>query len=277
MEELTRHPLSALWGDMPEEQFADLVESVRTSGVGPIVRTLKGAVLDGWHRHQAALAAGVEPIVAEWHGSDPAAYVIKENALRRHLTPGQRAACIVACHEWRGPGRPKKPEPGSGSSEPPTEAQMAAEAGVSDRTVRDAKTAEKAGLGDAVRSGELSPKAAAAQARQQQAGPDAEPVPRPPTRTERLEAERDGLALDVEDKATRLDELEDQVRFHEGNMNEQEAERHKAYTALQAELSTARSQINEWMVKYNEELRSRKYWEHEAKRLGWAPSNGEKI
>ena len=94
---------------------------------------------------------------------------------------------------------------------------------------------------------------------------------------ERLEAERDGLALDAQEKAQRLDDLEDELRFHRGNMDEQESERHRAFTALQAELSTARSQMNEWMVKYNEELRSRKYWEREAKRLGWAPSNGEKI
>ena len=101
--------------------------------------------------------------------------------------------------------------------------------------------------------------------------------PKPPTKAERLEAELDAARLDLQEKATRIDELEDELRFHRGNMDEQESERHKAYTALQAELSTARSQMNEWMVKYNEELRSRKYWEREAKRLGWAPSNGEKI
>ena len=101
--------------------------------------------------------------------------------------------------------------------------------------------------------------------------------PKPPTKAERLEAELDAARLDLQEKATRLDDLEDELRFHRGNMDEQESERHKAYTALQAELSTARSQMNEWMVKYNEELRSRKYWEREAKRLGWAPSNGEKI
>ncbi len=101
--------------------------------------------------------------------------------------------------------------------------------------------------------------------------------PKPPTKAERLEAELDAARLDLLEKAQRLDDLEDELRFHRGNMDEQESERHKAYTALQSELSTARSQMNEWMVKYNEELRSRKYWEREAKRLGWAPSNGEKI
>ena len=82
--------------------------------------------------------------------------------------------------------------------------------------------------------------------------------PKLPTKAERLDAERDVLALDVQDKAARIEEMEDELQFHRGNMDEQETERHKAYTAVQAELSTARSQINEWMVKYNEELQARK-------------------
>ena len=82
--------------------------------------------------------------------------------------------------------------------------------------------------------------------------------PRPPTKAERLEAERDALALDVQDKAGRIDEMEDELQFHRGNMNEQEHERHKAFTAVRAELSTALSQNNEWMTKANDEVQARK-------------------
>ena len=93
--------------------------------------------------------------------------------------------------------------------------------------------------------------------------------PKPPTKVELLEAERDALGLDAQEKAQRIEELEDELRFHRGNMDEQESERHKAFAALQAELSTARSQINEWMTKHQDERRRANYWERQAKRLGW--------
>ena len=82
--------------------------------------------------------------------------------------------------------------------------------------------------------------------------------PKLPTKAERLDAERDVLALDVQDKATRIEEMEDELQFHRGNMDEQETERHKAFTAVRAELSTALSQNNEWMTKANDEVQARK-------------------
>ena len=265
MEQLTRHPLSALWGDMPEEQYREFVEGLRRHHIRQMIITLDDKVLDGWHRYKACLELGIEPFFTEYARDDPVSYVIAQNANRRHLTPGQRAACIVACREWAGDGvdteRLRGGEPGS----PPlaTVEEMAAEAGVSDRTIQQAKVAEDAGLGEAVRSGELSPKAAAAQAK-------GEPnLPKGPTPKERLEAQVDALDMEVQEKAQHIDDLEDQVRFHQGNMSENSHERHKAFTALQAENRTLRSQVNEWMTKHNEELRSRRYWERWAKEHGW--------
>ena len=265
---LERHPLSAIWGDMPDAGYAELVDSIRSDGIlDYVIKTLDDQVLDGWHRYRAAHDAGVEHqmLITPYLGQDPVSFVIRKNAHRRHLTAGQRAQMIVGCREWAKSGVDTDRLTGGADSAPPpaTVEEMAEEAGVSERSIQTAKVIEETGLGDAVRSGDMPTQTAAQQAKEE---PEA---PRPPTRTQRLEAERDVLALDVQDKATRLDELEDQVRFHEGNMDEQESERHKAYTALQAELSTARSQINEWMTKYNEELRSRKYWERWAKANGW--------
>ena len=346
-ERLERHPLSAIWGDMPNDQYRELVDSIRESGdLMAEVRTLDGMVLDGWHRYRAALDAEVQPLIVPWSGDDPAGYVIRQNAHRRHLTAGQRAICVAKIYEWvvigsnqyaqkegvttrytldgdeegfddtnahQRPGEVRDQdgveemgsERGSESFIPPGDVQrnpMAAGTGMEQgraegttaeglatgsgeaittrligekaqttrKTAGEAKAIIRAGLAEAVLNHEMSFEAALREAR-------GEPDAPKPTRTERLEAERDGLALDAQEKAQRLDDLEDELRFHRGNMDEQESERHRAFTALQAELSTARSQMNEWMVKYNEELRSRKYWEREAKRLGWAPSNGEKI
>ena len=265
-ERLERHPLSVIWGDMPNDQYRELVDSIRESGdLMAEVRTLDDMVLDGWHRYRSALDAGVQPLIVPWSGDDPAGYVIRQNAHRRHLTAGQRAQMIVGCREWAKGGVDTDRLRGGALGAPPhaTVEEMAKEAGASERTIQQAKVAEKAGLGAAVRAGELSPKTAAQQAK---GDPD---KPKPPTRAQRLEADRDALVLDVQEKATRIDELEDELRFHRGNMDEQESERHKAFTALQAELSTARSQINEWMTKYQDERRRANYWERQAKRLGW--------
>ena len=136
---------------------------------------------------------------------------------------------------------------------------MAEAVGVSERTIKRAKA-----------------RARAAEQPEGADGPKAD-EPKPPTKTERLEAQVDAQGLEIQGKAQRLDDLEDELRFHRGNMDEQESERHTAFTTVQAELSTARSQVNEWMTKYQDERRRANYWERQAKRLGWAPSNGEKI
>ena len=263
-ERLERHPLSVLCEDMPPEEYQKLVESVRQDGViDYVIKTLEHEgephVLDGFHRYSAAHDAGETDglIMTPYTGNDPVSYVRAKNLRRRHLTLGQRAGIEVALSEWAASGSPptliQSDSTGAPGSPPPaTVAEMAEEAGVSERTIQQAKVAEEAGLGDAVRSGDLSPKAAAGQARGE---PDA---PKLPTKAERLDAERDVLALDVQDKAARIEEMEDELQFHRGNMDEQETERHKAFTDVQARLTTALSQINEWMTKANDEVQARK-------------------
>ena len=263
--ELERHPLSILWGEMPEDQYREFVEGLRKVYLRQMIMTLDGMVLDGWHRYKACLELGIDPFFAGYTGDDPVGYVISQNAMRRHLTAGQRAACIVACREWAEGGVDTGRLTGGDPGSPPvaTVSDMAEEAGVSERTIQRAKVAQDAGLGEAVRSGELSPKAAAAQAKGEI------DKPKGPTPKERSEAQVDALVIEVQEKAQHIDNLEDQVRFHEGNMSEHEHERHKAFTAMQAENRTLRSQVNEWMTKHNEELRSRRYWEKWAKDNGW--------
>ena len=334
-ERLERHPLSAIWGDMPNDQYRELVDSIRESGdLMAEVRTLDGMVLDGWHRYRAALDAEVQPLIVPWSGDDPVGYVIKQNALRRHLTAGQRTICVARCYDWaemgsnqhstegvqtlrilhedkdeqeqdsqwsnksadqlRDPssveavGAKRNPEsvfPAGADGrtadevramgeakeglatermakqgERLTSRQLAEKADASKRTADDAKAIIRAGLDDAVMAKEVPFSVAAAQAR---GDPD---KPKLPTKAERLDAERDVLALDVQDKAARIEEMEDELQFHRGNMNEQEHERHKAFTAVRAELSTALSQNNEHMVKANEDARSLRYWKREAKK-----------
>ena len=328
-ERLERHPLSAIWGDMPEGEYAELVESVRREGIlDYVIKTLDDQVLDGWHRYRAAHDAGVEHqlMLTSYLGQDPVSFVIRRNAHRRHLTAGQRTICVARCYGWAEMGSNQhhiegvqtlhtleedKDEQEQGSrwankstdqlrdpssveavgaernpesvfpagddgraadevramgeaeeglatermanqGERLTSGQLAERADASKRTADDAKAIIRAGLDDAVMANEVPFSVAAAQARGESE------APKPPTKTERLEAERDALALDVQEKAGRIDEMEDELQFHRGNMNEQEHERHKAFTAVRAELSTALSQNNEWMTKANDEVQARK-------------------
>ena len=275
-----RHPLSAIWGDLPENEFRELVASVEEWGFeDPNVTVHEGQILDAWSRYLVAEKLGrvAELVFTNYDGDDPATYVIRKNGHRRHLTPGQRAGCIVACREWA----PSGPQPNQGRdvsghfaggelSSPPaaTVADMAVEAGVSDRTIQQAKTAETAGLGEAVRSGEMSPRAAAEQVRQQ---PDASPATKEPTRAQRLEARIDALTLEVQEKARRIEELERELRETRAQQSEYPHEREAVSNEREAIISALRGSVNEWQTKHNDERRRANFWERDAKRLGWQP------
>lgn len=177
---LKRHPLSAAFPDMPGDEFAALVEDIRENGLLQPVVLFDGMVLDGWHRYRASIEAGVEPAFDLFDGGDPVAFVLSLNMHRRHLTGSQRAAAVVACTAWAKPGNQPKPEAASGLK---TEAEMAEAAQVSDRTIRQAKRAHEAGLGEAVRDGKVSAEKAAAIAKlpepERQAAIEAPPEPKP--------------------------------------------------------------------------------------------------
>lgn len=160
---MKQHPLSAAFPAMSAEDFAALVEDIKANGQREPIMVLDCMVLDGWHRYSACEQLGIKAQTFTFPADkDPVAFVLSHNLHRRHLTGSQRAAAVVACSEWRPQGKPMaKPEPGSGLSEK----DMAKVAGTSDRTIRDAKTAHKAGLTDAVKSGAMTVKEAAQVAR----------------------------------------------------------------------------------------------------------------
>ncbi len=214
---LKRHPLSAAFPDMPEDEFAALVEDIRQNGLLQPVVTHDGMVLDGWHRYRASIEAGVEPAFDEFDGSDPVAFVLSLNMHRRHLTGSQRAAAVVACHAWAPAHRPEKGEPGSPFS---TVKAMAEEASTSERTIQQAKRAHEAGLGEAVRDGKVTAKEASQIAKlpepERQAALEAPPAPKAkpeaPADLEALKAEnaelRDQLAELAENMTGLQEELE---------------------------------------------------------------------
>ena len=236
MEQLTRHRLSTLWGDMPEDQYREFVEGIRERHIRQMIMTLDGEILDGWHRYKACLELCIEPFFAEYTGDDPAGYAISQNAHRRHLTAGQRAQMILGCREWVKAGRPKKGDKLSPFS---TVAEISGEAGVSERTVQRAKSIEEAGLGDAVRSGELSPKAATAQAKGEI------DKPKGPTLTERLQAQVDELSMKLQlkdrelvEKDREVEDLKVKVQWFEAQGSAYEIDHYQRVNTQQARIRT---------------------------------------
>jgi hypothetical protein len=108
LDKRTRHPLSANFGDMPDAQFAELVADIKHNGLLTAITTSEdGAILDGWHRYRACIAAGVKPRfepfkfvvepAAETAGRTmtEAEFVCSQNAHRRHLTTEQKRKVVL--------------------------------------------------------------------------------------------------------------------------------------------------------------------------------------
>ena len=285
---LERHPLSAAWGDMSEAEYAKMVQNVREHGViDPVIKTMADQVLDGWYRYRAARDAGKEGLImSEYTGPDPVDFVISRNRHRRHLTAGQIASCVVKCEEWRERGRNWEPLVGATQgysadsaewveSERITPArtaqQVADDYGLSVRNVEAAKTIERAGLGPAFRGNDINQSEALRQAH------GLSDAPKPPTHTERLEADRDALKAEVYEKAILIEELEERVRFLEGEAKDTPHEREAIFNRQQAQISALTSQVNELTTKHEDERLRANYFKREAKSRGWKPQQQERL
>lgn len=169
---LERHELSAIFGDMPREDFDSLVASIRRDGLmDATIKLLDGKVLDGWHRVRACKELDVLHCLDFEHwddvsDGDPKAFVLARNIERRHLTPAQRAQIAVSFNERFSQGvDPRslkasndafKSENKSQKSVPKTREELAEEAKVGRATIDRAIQVEKAGEAESVISGEKS-------------------------------------------------------------------------------------------------------------------------
>lgn len=176
--ELKQHPLSAAFPAMSAEDFHALKDDIKATGQREPIILHDGMVLDGWHRYRACVDLGIKPQQFNFGDGDPVAFVLSHNLHRRHLSASQRAAAVVACSAWAPKGRPGKAETISAFSH---DKDMAKAAGTSDRTIRDAKAAHKAGLTDLVKQGSMTAHEAAQVAR----GAPQEATPKPTAKPKR--------------------------------------------------------------------------------------------
>lgn len=154
MSQYQQHQLSAAWPAMSDSDFQALQDSIMNIGVQMPIVIFEGQVIDGWNRYRAATALGMDcPTTPFDESIDPVEFVKAMNDARRHITGSQRAIAIVAIHRWKPVGRPQNNVEATSTL---TQEAMAAEAGVSKKTIQQAQAAQKAGLADKVKSGEMT-------------------------------------------------------------------------------------------------------------------------
>lgn len=253
-----RHPLSEVWGDMPEDEFRELVEDVREHGVHePIMLHVDGRVLDGWHRYKAAIESGRNPPNLVLPASEDAkAYVISKNLRRRHLTAAQRATRVARVHDWAPPGRPRADETTTQTRE-----EIAGQAGVSVATVGEVQRGIREGFGEELSTGEETPhslRQRREQERREQERGKTEPPAEPMTRMEKVIAARDTAIAANREKDARIADLEEALDAAHEESDKLQASNVEGVSHVRAEGLDAA--LNECQRKKNDAQRKAEYW-----------------
>ena len=199
-----QHELSVAWPAMSDSDFQALEDSITNIGVQMPIVIFEGKVIDGWNRYRAATALGMDcPSIPFDESIDPVEFVKAMNDARRHITGSQRAIAIVALHAWRPVGKPKANVEVTSTL---SQQAMADEAGVSKKTIQHAQAAQKAGLSDKVKSGEMTVEQAANVAKGKPAKPAPKSKPEPAATAAEVEPE-----AEAPPEYTELDAARDQI------------------------------------------------------------------
>ena len=95
----TLSKLALLYTQIPPIHFQGMVESIREGGLRQPITLWREQIIDGRHRYEACLQAGVKPHFVELpNDADAFNYVLDENSARRHMSDSQRA--IAAHRTW---------------------------------------------------------------------------------------------------------------------------------------------------------------------------------
>lgn len=114
--------LAKIFPAMPKEDYDRLVASIKENGLIEPISVWRGEVLDGRHRYQACVDAGVAPEFSVLNDDiDPVKFIIAKNDDRRNLDSSQRAIVAFRLSEWSKVGgrRVAPPEVGRKAEEAP--------------------------------------------------------------------------------------------------------------------------------------------------------------
>ena len=157
---MLRHELSAIFGDMPNTEYASLLKSVQDNGfTHPKIITFEDKILDGWHRFRVAEHLGKESdlIFEELSGVDPAEFVLAENLYRRHMPVSQRAQIVDAAYAYLSQGGDRRSDGfKSSNDELKSREELAEIGGVSTASIDRARQVSRAGRSEEVIAGEKS-------------------------------------------------------------------------------------------------------------------------
>ncbi len=275
----TRHPASAVWPPLSEDEFAALKASIAEHGLSDPLKVVAGdKLIDGWQRLRACVDTGTAPAVTDLGALEPgqiASLIAGLHAGRRHLGKQRIAALIVetklACGMSPAPrGGDRRSEQFSNrqtgglndSGGTFTAADIAGEAGnISERTAERAIDAVQRRHGlkpDPLPDPDGIPdpfaphsdgggKTLSAEDAADFASPD-------------LAAELDRLQTELAQvrdllEAEREERAEERAIFESG-LSEDERQRAETLNNLTAENRTLRSQVNEWQAKHSEAMRT---------------------
>lgn len=99
---LEQHELAKIFPAMSAVEKKALVEDIRENGLLQKIHMFEGKIIDGWHRYQACLKAGVTPQCDPMPWKDPVAFVLSANLYRTHrvLTAKQRKGIVLQASMW---------------------------------------------------------------------------------------------------------------------------------------------------------------------------------
>ncbi len=185
--DLTQHPLSCAFPPMADEERLDLFDSINVNGIFNAITIHDGQVLDGNNRYQIAMEIGCPcPATQLADRVSPQDFVIAQNKMRRHITPGQIAMAVAGVHAWRPVGNPSFLQLDIECPVAKTNVELAKIAGVHPSTMKQAKVVQRAAepqVIEAVRGGQIGlPKAEAIARlpRDQQVAAISAPLPKQP-------------------------------------------------------------------------------------------------
>lgn len=255
----TQHPLSAAFPAMGADDFQALKDSIENIGVQNPITLFDGMVIDGWHRYTAATELGMDCPTVELGDVDPRDFAWGQNGPRRHMTSARLALAVTAVYAWRPAGNPALSQPGSACRVGKTSAELAQIAGVSERTIRQAKAIQtKAApeVVEAVKRGEIGGEKAAKIAqlpKEKQAAAIANPVSKPAKapapQAHDNDHKLDDAAQTIRELSNENDQLRDRLAVEQMDASEEAkseaaatiAEMRDRIKALEAELDAVKS------------------------------------